>query len=66
MFFVGVDPVTGINHDHRKVWIEEQLKLLAATIDEKNDSMGPCGNQIGKRCSDKGFLSMSTMDYLEL
>ena len=31
-FLFGVDPVTGINHDHRKVWIEEQLKLLAANF----------------------------------
>jgi hypothetical protein len=29
-FLFGVDPVTGINHDHRKVWIEDQLKLLAS------------------------------------
>jgi len=28
-FLLGVEPVTGINHDHRKVWIEEQFKLLA-------------------------------------
>ena len=26
----GVDPFTGKNHDHRKIWIEDQLKLLAA------------------------------------
>jgi hypothetical protein len=31
-FLFGVDPVTGINHDHRKGWIEEQLKLLAANF----------------------------------
>ena len=31
-FLFGVDPVTGKNHDHRKIWIEEQLKLLAANF----------------------------------
>ena len=31
-FLFGVDPVTGINLDSRKVWIENQLKLLAASF----------------------------------
>ena len=31
-FLFGVDPVTGKNHDHRKVWIEDQLKLLASNL----------------------------------
>ena len=31
-FLFGVDPVTGKNHDHRKIWIEEQLKLLSANF----------------------------------
>ena len=35
-------------------------------IDEKSDSIGPCANQTRERCSDKGFLSMSIVDYLEL
>ncbi len=25
-YFFGIDPVTGKNHDHRKIWIEDQLK----------------------------------------
>jgi hypothetical protein len=29
-FLLGDDPVTGVNYDHRKVWIEEQLRRLAA------------------------------------
>ena len=29
-FLLGNDPVTGVNYDHRKVWIEEQLQRLAA------------------------------------
>jgi hypothetical protein len=100
-FLFGVDPVTGKNHDHRKIWIEDQLRLLAAnfgidllsmailsnhfhlilrsrpasqgksvdsflsplTIDEQNDSIGACANQTRQRCSDKGFLSMSIVDY---
>ena len=40
--------------------------LSPLTIDEKNDALGACANQARQRCSDKGFLSMSTMDYLEL
>ncbi|MEQ1830936.1 MAG: hypothetical protein ABL921_33630 [Pirellula sp.] len=40
--------------------------LSPLTIDEKNDAIGACANQSRQRCSDKGFLSMSTMDYLEL
>ncbi len=31
-FLLGVDPVTGKNHDHRKIWIEDQLKLLSANF----------------------------------
>ena len=31
-YLLGVDPFTGKNHDHRKVWIEDQLKLLAANF----------------------------------
>ena len=31
--FFGVDPVTGKNHDHRKIWIEDQLKLLSANFE---------------------------------
>ena len=40
--------------------------LSPLTIDEKNDAIGACANQTRQRCSDKGFLSMSTLDYLEL
>ena len=29
-FLLGDDPVSGKNYDHRKVWIEDQLRLLAA------------------------------------
>ena len=29
-FLLGQDPVTGKNYDHRKVWIEDQLRKLAA------------------------------------
>ena len=29
-FLFGTDPVSGKNFDHRKVWIEEQLRLQAA------------------------------------
>jgi hypothetical protein len=40
--------------------------LSPLTIDEKNDSIGACASHTKRRCSDKGFLSISTMDYLEL
>ncbi len=40
--------------------------LSPLTIDEKNDAIGACASQTRQRCSDKGFLSMSTLDYLEL
>ncbi len=28
-FLMGDDPLTGMNYDHRKVWIEDQFQLLA-------------------------------------
>ena len=40
--------------------------LAPLMIDERNDPIGPCASRTGKRCSDKGFLSISTLDYLEL
>ena len=40
--------------------------LSPLTIDELRDSIGPCPSQSGFRCSEKGFLSISTIDYIEL
>ena len=40
--------------------------LAPLTIDERHDPIGPCASQGERRCSDKGFLSMSLEDYLEL
>ena len=31
-FFLGDDPVSGKNFDHRKLWIEEQLKRLSTCL----------------------------------
>ena len=31
-FLCGVDPVTGINHDHRKEWIRARLQQLASVF----------------------------------
>ncbi len=31
-YLFGIDPVSWKNHDHRKIWIEDQLKLLAANF----------------------------------
>ena len=40
--------------------------LSPLTIDEQLDSAGPCASVQGKRCSEKGFLAMSLLDYVEL
>lgn len=40
--------------------------LAKLSIDEKHDPIGPCPSVSGKRCSDKGFLSLPTKDYIEL
>ncbi len=40
--------------------------LAPLSIDEKNDPIGPCASTTTKRCSDKGFLSISERDYMEL
>lgn len=40
--------------------------LSPVKIDELHDALGPCASNSGGRCSDKGFLSMSTADYLQL
>jgi len=40
--------------------------LTPLTIDELRDSIGPCANESGCRCSDKGFLAIDLKDYLEL
>ena len=40
--------------------------LAPLTIDEKHDAIGPCASKSRTRCSDKGFLSITTADYLEL
>lgn len=40
--------------------------LSPLTIDEQSDPIGPCTNQNGRRCSDKGFLAVSIKDYSEL
>ena len=31
-FLLGFDSVSGKNFDHRKIWIEDQLRLLAANF----------------------------------
>ena len=40
--------------------------LSPLPLDERNDEVGPCASSLPQRCSEKGFLPMSTMDYLEL
>lgn len=40
--------------------------LAPITIDERQDPTGPCPSRHSSRCSDKGFLPMSTPEYLEL
>ncbi|GAA5505647.1 hypothetical protein [Novipirellula caenicola] len=40
--------------------------LSPLSIDERFDPIGPCVSQSATRCSNKGFLSVSTADYLEM
>ena len=40
--------------------------LAPLTIDELRDSIGSLPSRGQHRCSDKGFLAMSTIDYIEL
>jgi hypothetical protein len=40
--------------------------LSPVMIDERNDPIGPHPSFNGKRCSDKGFLAMSTLEYLQV
>ena len=40
--------------------------LAKLTLDEANGSVGPVPSETGRRCSDKGFLPMTTCEYLEL
>ncbi len=40
--------------------------LAPLEIDERNDPLGPRPSRRSPRCSDKGFLAMSTLAYLEL
>jgi len=40
--------------------------LSPLTMDEYSDPIGPCASPSGQRCSDKGFLAMSIIEYVEL
>jgi hypothetical protein len=40
--------------------------LAPLTIDEQRDVAGPCASVTPGRCSDKGFLTLSLVDYLQL
>ena len=40
--------------------------LAPVQVDERNDELGPRPSTTGTRCSEKGFLNMSTAEYLEL
>jgi hypothetical protein len=40
--------------------------LAPVDLDERSGSTGPCAHQHGQRCSDKGFLPMTTAAYVEL
>ncbi|MFC1758892.1 hypothetical protein ACFL2H_09000, partial [Planctomycetota bacterium] len=35
-------------------------------LDERNGALGPCASSSGRRCSDKGFLPMTPVEYVEL
>lgn len=40
--------------------------LAPIHCDERHEALGPCPSASGRRCSDKGFLNMTTSEYLEL
>ena len=40
--------------------------LAPLAIDERRDPLGACPHRVGQRCSDKGFLTISLGDYLQL
>ncbi|HUG69335.1 MAG TPA: hypothetical protein VMM76_16405 [Pirellulaceae bacterium] len=40
--------------------------LAPLAIDERRDPLGACPHLAGRRCSDKGFLTISLGDYLQL
>jgi hypothetical protein len=40
--------------------------LAPLAVDESKDPLGACPHRAGQRCSDKGFLTISLGDYLEL
>ena len=40
--------------------------LSPVMIDERNDAVGPHISRNGQRCSDKGFLAMTTLEYLQV
>ena len=40
--------------------------LSPVMIDERKDPIGPHAHLQGKRCSDKGFLAMTTLEYLQI
>ncbi len=45
---------------------EHRRLLVPLSIDEQNDEVGPQPSEDPARCSDKGFLEMTVVDYLEL
>jgi len=40
--------------------------LSPLELDERSGDVGPCGGPTGVRCSDKGFLPMSLLEYVAL
>ncbi len=40
--------------------------LAPVNLNESHDYVGPCAHQNGHRCSDKGFLRMTTAAYVEM
>lgn len=45
---------------------EADASLAPLSIDEASDPIGPQPSVSSRRCSDKGFLAMTTEDYLQL
>ena len=52
--------------DRESLRRELDAMLAPLSIDEQHDPLGPCPSKTCDRCSDKGFLGISTSDYFQL
>ena len=75
-FLMGNDPLTGKNFDHRKAWLEIEMKRLAglfgidllcfAILSNHFHLILRSRHDVVRSYSDKGFLPMPSAAYLDL